>query len=138
MDYFDSFVVINLTWGFISLIFLVLSERKPFIYTKFSTFLLIFGWLYLGACVPIFRDNHLIPAQLSNFYIGIAIILSIEVWILMLSTLLGIGLAKRAHDDEHQSYMLRFHKPLRLVFKPLWMLLAIINIINSSIFIMSN
>lgn len=134
MDYFNSFVVVNLVWGITSLILLILSEQKPFVYTKFSAFLLIIGWLYLGACVPIFRDLHVIPESLSSFYIGVAIILSIEVWVLMLSTLLGIGLAKRAHDEEHESYMLRFHTPLRAAFKPLWIMLAVFNILNSGLY----
>jgi len=121
-------------WGVMSLLLLILSEKKPFIYTKFSTLLLMFGWLYLGACVPIFRGLYVIPESLSNFYIGVAIILSIEVWVLMLSTLLGIGLAKRAHDAEHESYMLRFHTPLRAAFKPLWILLAVFNILNSGLY----
>jgi len=134
VDYFNSFVVINFMWGILSLILLMLSEQRPFSYTKYSLFLLILGWLYLGACIPIFKDNYFIPESLSGFYTGVAIILSVEVWVLMLLTLLGIGLAKRAHDDEYQSFMLRFHKPLRLIFKPLWILLAISNILNSGIF----
>lgn len=131
MIYFEWFVLISLCWAGITLVLIPISERGEFNYTKFASVLLVLGWLYLGACVPIFKDGFLIPNYLSNFYLRLAIILSVEVWIVMLLTLLAIGLTKKAHDPEHKSYMVLFHKPLRRVIKPLWVFVGVLNVLNA-------
>lgn len=134
MNYIEIFIYINFFWGITSLLLVHYSEAEPFKYTKYSIALLAIGWVYLSACAPIFRDSHFIPEYLSAFYMVFAIILSIEVWVLILLTLLGIGIAKKSHHHEHQSYMLRFHKPLNRIMKPLWKILAITNILNPTFY----
>lgn len=131
MIYLEWFIVVNFCWGVATLTLIPLSERKRFNYTKFANILLVLSWFYLGACVPIFKDGFLMPDYLSNFYVRFAIILSIEVWIVMLLTLLAIGLAKKSHDSEHKSYMLLFHKPLRRFIKPLWIFISVLNGLNA-------
>jgi len=131
MIYLEWFVTINFCWGLMTLIFIPMSERNKFSYTNFAKFLLIFSWCYLVSCVPIFKDGLMIPESMSTYFWGVAIILSIEVWIVMLLTMLAIGLAKTAHDSTHKSYMVMFHKPLNKYLKPLWFVIAILNIVNS-------
>ena len=138
MNYIENFIFINLAWGVIAFFLVQLGENKPFNYTKYSVVLLALGWFYLAACAPIFRDSDFIPDALSIFYMCFAVILSIEVWVLILLTLLGIGLAKKSHDPEHKSYMLRFHKPLNKITKPLWKILAIANVVNASSYFLYN
>ncbi|MEN8794418.1 MAG: hypothetical protein ABF294_08215 [Flavobacteriales bacterium] len=138
MNYIENFIFINLAWGVITLFLVHFSEIKPFKYTKCSIILLVLGWIYLAACAPIFRDSDFIPDNLSIFYMCFTIILSIEVWVLILLTLLGVGLAKKSHDPEHKSYMLRFHKPLNKITKPLWKILAIANVVNASSYFLYN
>jgi len=131
MNYLEWFVIINFCWGLMTLVFIPLSESNKFNYTHFAKFLLIVSWCYLIACVPIFKDGLTIPADMSTYFQGVAIILSIEVWIVMLLTLLAIGLAKTAHDPTHKSYMVMFHKPLNKFIKPLWLVIGVLNIVNS-------
>lgn len=131
MNYLELFVFINFSWGGLTLILLPFCERKRFEYTRSAIALLTISWIYLIACIPVFRDGVSMPEYLSTFYVVMAVILSVEVWIVMLLTLLAIGLAKQSHHPEYKSYMLRFHKPLHRLIKPLWYFIAISNLINS-------
>ena len=131
MKYLEVFIFINIIWGVLTLTMVPLCQVKPFEYRKTAIFLLILSWLYLLACVPLFRGSVTIPDYLSPFYTWLVIILSIEVWIVMLLTLLAIGLAKKSHDPEHSSYMILFHKPLVKLTKPLWLFIGALNVINA-------
>ena len=134
MNYLEVFSFIVLAWGVISLIGLSLAETSPYQYTKFAPLTLMLAWVYLAACVPVFQKNQFIVPEMSFFYGVLAVTLSIEVWLIFLSTLIAIGLAKTNHDPKHHSYMVLWHKPMRRVIKPLWAIICVANVTNSLYF----
>lgn len=138
MQYLELFIFINLIWGITTLSLLPFCESKPFEYKKIAIILLILSWAYLLACVPLFKGAIIIPEFLSSFYTFLVIILSVEVWVVMLLTLLAIGIAKKSHDPEHSSYMLQFHKPLIKLIKPLWFFIGIFNVVNACFYFVNN
>ncbi|MDP2559675.1 hypothetical protein [Psychrobium sp. 1_MG-2023] len=135
MEYLDYFVFIALAWGCFSLISLFFGENKPFCYNKLTVVFITASWAYLVACVPVFRDGLFIADNMQLFYAIVAGVLSVEVWLIIFSTLLSVGLAKTAHDPEHESYIVKWHRPLRQVIKPLWYLTALVNIGNAAYFL---
>ncbi|NRA59910.1 MAG: hypothetical protein HRU25_03155 [Psychrobium sp.] len=134
MNYLEVFSYVVLAWGIVGLLCLSLGESRPRHYTKFAPLMLIISWAYLVACVPVFQAKQFIPAQMSFFYGAVAALLSIEVWLIFLSTLIAIGLAKKNHDPDHHSYMAQWHIPMRKVIKPLWSIICVANVINALYF----
>lgn len=133
MSYFELFVLINLGWGVVTLACVSSANRKGRYVKKIVMPFILLSWVYLIACVPLFKDGLQPPENLSLYYTIVAGILSIEVWLVMIVTLLTISLAKKAHNPEFKSYLLPFYQPIRKVFKPLWPIVAIANIVNSGV-----
>ena len=132
MSYFEIFIYINLGWGALTLLGVYFSEKSPFEYRKIVTIpLIIFSWLYLLLCIPLFKKGLYPPETQELFYAVLAAILSVEVWFVMLVTLLAIALAKQDHNPDYQSYLLRFYRPLRNGIKPLWLIISFLNLLNS-------
>ncbi|MCG7530594.1 hypothetical protein MHM98_04375 [Psychrobium sp. MM17-31] len=133
MSYFEIFILINLGWGAISLTSVLLAEKNGRYVKPIVISFIVLSWLYLLCCVPLFKDGIQPPETLALYYTVVAGILSIEVWLVMIVTLLTISLAKKTHNPEFKSYLLPFYQPIRKVFKPLWLIVALTNIINSGV-----
>ncbi|WP_435276179.1 hypothetical protein ACMAZF_03965 [Psychrobium sp. nBUS_13] len=132
MSYFELFIYINMGWGVMTVFGVYFSEKSPFEYRKTIAIpFIIVSWLYLLLCVPLFKKGLEPLAIQDTFYTLLAAILSIEIWFVMLVTLLAIALAKQAHNSDYQSYLLRFYRPLRNGIKPLWLIFGLLNMLNS-------
>lgn len=133
MSYFELFVLINFAWGGLSLAVLFTGEKNNGYVKPIVVPFIVLSWIYLLCCVPLFKDGLQPPQDLATYYAILAGVLSIEVWLVMIVTLLTISLAKKAHNPEFKSYLLPFYQPIRKVFKPLWPIVAIANIVNSGV-----
>lgn len=136
MSYFELFIYINMVWGIMTVFGVYFSEKSHFEYRKtVAVSFIILSWLYLILCVPLFKKGLNPLVTQDTFYTLLAAILSIEVWFVMLVTLLAIALAKQAHNSDYQSYLLRFYRPLRNGIKPLWLIAGLLNMLNSGYYL---
>lgn len=138
MLYAEVFVWISFIWGIFSLISLSFCQLRKRKYSWLVVALLIVAWGYLFACVPLFKLGAILPDNMALYFTILAMVLSLEVWVVMLLTLLGIAIAKTNHDENHHSYLLRFHQPLVNICKPLWLILCLINVINAGYYFIVN
>lgn len=148
MSYFELFPYISLLWGTLGLTVSLRGERayatQPKLtpgedigrYKMLAKLWLIIGWGYLTACIPIFREGRQIAEAMQFFYSMIAILLSLEVWIIFLATLVAISLAKKSHDPEFSSVFLQWHWPLKRLLKPMLQLVSVAHIANALYFIL--
>ena len=138
MSYIEAFPYITFIWGVIALFCVRFGETKPKQYNGLAILLLVLSWGYLLACVPLFRDGHFIPEHMQSFVGLVAALLSIEVWFIFIGAMLGVGLAKTAHDPEHKSYLTTWHSPIRQLIKPAWQVIAIANMANALYYFSTN
>jgi len=131
MNYIDIFPLIALGWGIIAIFCICFGEGAPREYNRLTTLLLVLSWGYLICCAPLFREGQYIPSQMSGYITMVAALLSIEVWFIFISTLLAVGLAKKAHDPENKAFLPAWHLPIRKLFIPGWQLVSIANIANA-------
>lgn len=131
ISYFEAFPYLSLLWGVLGL-FVSIKGRQ---YQGAIKLWLVLAWGYLVACVPLFRDGQHIAESMQFFYSMIAILLSLEVWLIFIGALVAIALAKKAHDPDHSSFILQWYTPLRRAFQPLLLLFSVAHLINSLYFI---
>ncbi len=131
MDYIDLFPYIALVWGFVSILCIRFGEDAPKQYNSLTIVLLVLSWVYLLACAPLFREGQYIAPNMQGFVTFVAAILSIEVWFIFISTMLAVGLAKKAHNPDNKAYLPNWHSPIRRLFKPAWQVVAVANVCNA-------
>jgi|GEM_PF-2906864 len=132
MNYIDIFPMIAVGWGVLSLFCIRFGEDAPRQYNKLTIVLLALSWGYLMSCAPLFREHQYIAPQMETYIAIVAALLSIEVWFIFISTLLAVGLAKKAHDPENKAFLPDWHLPIRKFFIPGWQLIAVANIVNAA------
>ncbi|NRA72091.1 MAG: hypothetical protein HRU24_13800 [Gammaproteobacteria bacterium] len=131
MSYFEVFPYLSLSWGMLGLFVSIKGEQ----YQGAIKLWLILAWGYLIACVPLFRDGQFIAESMQFFYAMIAIILSLEVWLIFIGALVAIALAKQAHDPEYSGFILKYQPSLRRAFKPMLLLFSVAHLTNSLYFV---
>jgi len=135
MNYLEIFPYIGVLWGTITLLCLRFGESSPKQYNGMAVVLLVCAWFYLFACAPLFKEGQMAP-DFMHGYIGlVALLLSVEVWFIFISTMLAIGIAKTAHDPSHHSYLVGWHSSIRTFFKPVWPIVAVANIANATYYL---
>jgi len=138
MNYLEVFPSIALVWGVLGVAVGLKGEvAATDKYTVLTKLWLVIGWAYLAACVPIFQESQHFSAQMTFFYAAFAVILSLEVWIIFLGSLIAIALAKKAHDHEFSSLMLQWHLPIKRVLKPMLQVLSVLQIVNVLYYMLS-
>jgi hypothetical protein len=137
MSFLDLFPYLALGWGTMGLAVTLKGESAARgQYNLITTLWLIVAWAYLTVCVVVFRDVKHIANAMEFFYSIIAILLSLEVWVIFIGTLVAVALAKKAHDPEFSSLFLQWHLPLKKVLKPMLQVLSAAQIINALYFIL--
>lgn len=131
MDYIDLFPYIALVWGVISILCIRFGENAPMRYNSLTIVLLTISWGYLMACAPLFREGQYIAQEMQGFVAIVAGLLSIEVWFIFISTMLAVGLAKKAHNPDNKAFLPNWHAPIRRLFKPAWQVVAVANVCNA-------
>ena len=135
MSYIDVFPFIALVWGIASVVCIRFGESAPKEYNALAIVLLVLSWGYLIACAPLFKEGQYIAPYMGVYVSIVAAILSIEVWFIFISTMLAVGLAKKAHNPENKAYLPQWHTPIRRWFKPAWQGVAIANVLNAIYYI---
>lgn len=135
MSYLELFPYITIAWGVCALLCIRFSEPQPKQYNGLAIVMLVLAWGYLLACAPLFREGEMVPQQMELFVSVVAGLLSIEVWFIFISTMLGVSLAKIAHNPEHKAYLPGWHDPIRSLFRPGWYAVATANVINGLYFL---
>ena len=136
MSYFELFPYVALAWGIWGLVVSFKGESShPFKYNLLSKLWPIVGWMYMVACVPVFRDGQYIDQTMTLFFSIIAMLLSLEIWTILLGTLMAVALVKKTHDPQFTSLFLSWHQPLRNVLKPMLLLVSVAHIINTLYFL---
>jgi hypothetical protein len=138
MSVLEWFPYLALGWGIMGLAVTLKGESAvKGQYNLITTLWLMVAWAYLAVCVVVFRDVTHIANSMEIFYSIIAFLLSLEVWIIFIGTLIAVALAKKAHDPEFSSLLLPWHLPLIKVFKPLLLVLSTAQIINALYFVLN-
>jgi len=135
MDYINLFPFIALAWGIITIFCIRFGEDAPMRYNKLTILLLSLSWGYLMSCAPLFREGQYIAPEMEGYVVLVAGLLSIEVWFIFMSTMLAVGLAKKAHDPDNKAFLPHWHVPIRKLFKPAWQIVAFANIVNATYYL---